>query len=324
VSKPTVRPGGSTLRCTRPGIAYCRQPARSCRPAGLRAQVRVRWPPGAAGHSYAGWSSTRGLIIDVTRMYGVKRQPAAPPWSARGQPGSSDFYNGLAAPRPTGCQGGSWPTVGIAAAHLGGGVVLHRGSRTGLRGGHRDNVVAEIVTGPKGQRSATCNSSQNSDLVLGLARRPGANFRRRHLLHLQLPIRPGNMYVISCPWPWSQPANGDLSMERHGTQLAPRRYLVRTCTWRRRKDGSVPYISAAAPFLLLLKRTGRSVCTVLQNAYDAQLSSLLRGKRRGRDHAEWNEHRIPLIGWLRGISNADKENAALIGRLSRRDLREKF
>src|SRR6266567_510348 len=53
------------------GVAYCRNPHDV---ATCLAFVRKFGVPVAArcgGHSYAGWSSTSGLIIDVTRMAGV-------------------------------------------------------------------------------------------------------------------------------------------------------------------------------------------------------------------------------------------------------------
>jgi len=83
LSGPLIRPGESGYATAkelfdprfdslRPaGIAYCRNPHDV---ATSLAFVRKYGIPVAArcgGHSYAGWSSTSGLIVDVTPMAGV-------------------------------------------------------------------------------------------------------------------------------------------------------------------------------------------------------------------------------------------------------------
>ena len=83
LSGPLIRPGESGYTTAKElfdprfdslhpaGIAYCRHPHDV---ATSLAFVRKYGLPVAArcgGHSYAGWSSTSGLIVDVTRMAGV-------------------------------------------------------------------------------------------------------------------------------------------------------------------------------------------------------------------------------------------------------------
>jgi len=77
------------------GIAYCRNPhdVSTC-----LAFVRKYGVPVAArsgGHSYAGWSSSSGLIVDVTRMAGVNVSGTTATVGAGTR--LVDFYNGLSA-----------------------------------------------------------------------------------------------------------------------------------------------------------------------------------------------------------------------------------
>src|SRR6185312_14803913 len=107
LSGPLVRPGESAYTVSKrlfdprfdslhpAGIAYCRNPHDV---ATCLAFVRKFGLPVAArcgGHSYAGWSSTSGLIIDVTRMSGVNVSGSTATVGAGTR--LIDFYNGLAA-----------------------------------------------------------------------------------------------------------------------------------------------------------------------------------------------------------------------------------
>ncbi len=122
------------------GVAYCDSPhdVSTC-----LAFVRKYGVPVAArcgGHSYAGWSSTSGLIVDVTRMAGVSVSGGTATVGAGTR--LVDFYNDLAA-RGRAVPGGSCPTVGIAGLALGGGV----GVVSRAYGLTSDNVTSmQIVT----------------------------------------------------------------------------------------------------------------------------------------------------------------------------------
>src|SRR5438552_404160 len=109
LSGPLVRPGQAAYTAAkrlfdprfdsiRPaGIAYCRNPHDV---ATCLAFVRKFGIPVAArcgGHSYAGWSSTSGLIIDVTRMSGVSVRRGTATGGAGTHP--IDLYHRLAAHR---------------------------------------------------------------------------------------------------------------------------------------------------------------------------------------------------------------------------------
>ena len=206
---PLVRPGESAYTVSKrlfdprfdslhpAGIAYCRNPHDV---ATCLAFVRKFGLPVAArcgGHSYAGWSSTSGLIIDVTRMSGVNVSGSTATVGAGTR--LIDFYNGLAA-HGRGVPGGSCPTVGIAGLTLGGGI----GVVARAYGVTSDNVQSLQIVTADGQ-VRTCNSSQNSDLYWACRGGGGGNFGvvtsftfRTHQV--------GQIVLFFLSWPWSQAA----------------------------------------------------------------------------------------------------------------------
>src|SRR6266702_3818613 len=179
------------------GIAYCRNPhdVSTC-----LAFVRKFGVPVAArcgGHSYAGWSSTSGLIIDVTRMSGVNVSGSTATVGAGTK--LIDFYSGLAA-HGRAVPGGSCPTVGIAGLTLGGGV----GVVSRAYGLTSDNVKSLQIVTADGQ-VRTCNSSQNSDLFWACRGGGGGNFGV--VTSFTFGTHPvGQIVLFFLSWPWSQAA----------------------------------------------------------------------------------------------------------------------
>ena len=181
------------------GIAYCRTPqdVSAClafvRRFGLPVAVR------SGGHSYGGWSSSTGLIVDVTQMNSLQVGDGG----ATVQVGTGtrliDFYSGLAA-HGLAVPGGSCPTVGIAGLTLGGGVgVLSR--QYGLTSDHLEAV--QIVTADGTVRD--CDAQRGSDLLWACRGGGGGNFGvatsftfRTHQL--------SQLVVFFLSWPWSQAA----------------------------------------------------------------------------------------------------------------------
>jgi FAD/FMN-containing dehydrogenase len=206
LSAPVVRPGDAGYATARhlfdprfdslhpAGVAYCASPEDV---AACLAFVRRHGLPVAArcgGHSYAGWSSTSGLIVDVTRMSGVSVSGGTAVVGAGTR--LIDFYSGLAA-YGRGVPGGSCPTVGIAGLTLGGGV----GVVSRAYGLTSDNVLAlEIVTADGQVR--TCGPGRNADLFWACRGGGGGNFGvvtsftfRTH------PV--GEIILFFLSWPWS-------------------------------------------------------------------------------------------------------------------------
>ena len=207
LSGPLIRPGESGFTTAGElfdprfdslhpaGIAYCRNPHDV---ATSLAFVRRYGLPVAArcgGHSYAGWSSTRGLIVDVTRMAGVSVSGGTATVGAGTR--LIDFYNGLAA-HGRAVPGGSCPTVGISGLTLGGGI----GVVARAYGLTCDNLRSlQIVTADGQVRTASARA--NSDLFWACRGGGGGNFGV--VTAFTFTTHPaGEIILFFLSWPWSQ------------------------------------------------------------------------------------------------------------------------
>ncbi|NUS02850.1 MAG: FAD-binding oxidoreductase [Nonomuraea sp.] len=105
-----IRPGG---------VAYCANPGDVSTCLAFARATGVAVTPRSGGHSYAGWSTGTGLVIDVSRMNAVSYA------NGRATVGAGakliDVYDRLAR-HGVSIPAGSCPTVGIAGLTLGGGI----------------------------------------------------------------------------------------------------------------------------------------------------------------------------------------------------------
>jgi FAD/FMN-containing dehydrogenase len=179
------------------GIAYCAIPADVSACLAFARRFGVPIAARSGGHSYGGWSTTSGLVIDVSRMSRVTVDAAT--GTARVGAGTHliDLYNELAA-HGRAVPGGSCPTVGVAGLALGGGVgVVGR-----LYGLTCDNVVAvQIVTADGVVREC----SQTSDPDLFWACRGGGGGSFGVVTEFTLRTHPApDLVLFFLHWPWSQ------------------------------------------------------------------------------------------------------------------------
>ena len=210
LSGPLIRPGEAGYTTAKElfdprfdslhpaGIAYCRNPHDV---ATSLAFVRKYGLPVAArcgGHSYAGWSSTSGLIVDVTRMAGAHVSGGTATVGAGTR--LIDFYNDLAA-HGRAVPGGSCPTVGISGLTLGGGI----GVVARAYGLTCDNVTSmQIVTADGQIRTASAHT--NSDLFWACRGGGGGNFGV--VTSFTFATHPaGDICLFFLGWPWSQAAS---------------------------------------------------------------------------------------------------------------------
>ena len=180
------------------GIAYCASPRDV---SACLAFVRKFGLPVAArsgGHSYAGWSSTTGLMVDVTAMNSFQVGTGQ---TVRVGTGLHliDLYNRLAA-HGLAVPGGSCPTVGVAGLTLGGGVGV-LGRAYGLTSDALQEV--QIVTADGTVR--TCNASTNSDLFWACRGGGGGNFGIATAFTFRT-HRLSRLVLFFLSWPWSQAA----------------------------------------------------------------------------------------------------------------------
>lgn len=181
------------------GIAYCTSPKdiQTCLTFVRKFNVPVTARSG--GHSYAGYSTTTGLVLDVTRMNTVTFDGRTGNATVGSGAKLIDVYAALAQHNRV-IPAGSCPTVGVAGLTLGGGVGV-LGRKFGLT---CDNLLsAQIVTADG--RLLTCDANQNSDLFWGLQGGGGGNFGvvtsftfRTHEVN--------TLSIFTLGWSWSDAA----------------------------------------------------------------------------------------------------------------------
>ncbi len=130
----------------------------------------VRLAGRAGGHSYAGYSSTRGLLVDVNGMTRVEVDPRAGTALVVGGARNQDLAGALQ-PVDMTVSGGRCPGVGIAGLTLGGGFGFSA-RRLGLTA---DALVeTEVVTADG--KVLTCNEREHPDLFWACRGGGGGNF----------------------------------------------------------------------------------------------------------------------------------------------------
>jgi FAD/FMN-containing dehydrogenase len=129
---------------------------------------KVRIAARSGGHSYAGYSTTTGVIVDLAHLGGVKlvgTRAVVGPGARLGHVVSSLAAHGRAIPA------GSCPSVGIGGLTLGGGY----GFAARAWGLTSDNVVAARVVTADGKALAV-DAAHHSDLFWALRGGGGGNF----------------------------------------------------------------------------------------------------------------------------------------------------
>jgi len=176
VSGPVFVPADSSALVYNERYAHV-HPLAVVRPRGPNdVQAVVRWGrrrgvrviPRSGGHSYAGWSTGAGLVIDVSQMSAISVGSGSVTVGAGAR--LIDVYDAVAR-AGAGIAAGSCPTVGITGLTLGGGVgVLTRA--WGLTSDQLTNV--DIVTADGELRH--CDANSEPDLFWALRGGGGGNF----------------------------------------------------------------------------------------------------------------------------------------------------
>ncbi len=157
----------------------------------------VKFAARSGGHSYAGWSSSTGLIIDVENLRGVQVSGSTANVGAGTR--LIDFYSGLAA-HGRAVPGGSCPTVGIAGLTLGGGV----GVMARAYGLTCDKLASLNIITANG-KALTASPSEHSDLYWACRGGGGGNFGVVTWLQYHTVPAPSPV-VFFLSWPWSKAA----------------------------------------------------------------------------------------------------------------------
>jgi FAD/FMN-containing dehydrogenase len=177
------------------GIAFCESLRDVERTVRWARRHKVRIVPRSGGHSYGGYSTTSGVVVDVSRLDKVSvdaRNRAAIGAGTR----LIDVYDRLWQRRLT-VPAGTCPTVGIAGLTLGGGVGLSA-RKFGLT---CDNLLETTVVLASGQ-AVVCNAREHADLYWALRGGGGGNFGI--VTRLVFRTHPVNQVATySLEWPWS-------------------------------------------------------------------------------------------------------------------------
>lgn len=162
-------------------------------------KFKIPFAARSGGHSYAGWSGTSGLIIDVQNFKTVAVSGSTAVVGAGTR--LIDFYNGLAA-KNRAVPGGSCPTVGIAGLTLGGGI----GVTARAYGLTCDSLESlQIVTANGAVLTATADPHHNSDLFWACKGGGGGNFGVVTSFTFRTVPAPRPV-LFSLSWPWSRAA----------------------------------------------------------------------------------------------------------------------
>ncbi|MBO3745028.1 FAD-binding oxidoreductase [Streptosporangiaceae bacterium NEAU-GS5] len=151
----------------------------------------------SGGHSYAGWSTGTGLVVDVSRMSGVTYK------SGRATVGAGarlvDVYAKLAA-HGVSIPAGSCPTVGVAGLTLGGGIgVVSR------KYGLTCDTLASLQVVTADGKLLTCSPTQHADLYWASRGGGGGNFGVATSFTFRThPTQ--NVTVFFLHWPWARAA----------------------------------------------------------------------------------------------------------------------
>ncbi len=177
-------------------VVFCESLADVQRTVRWARKHQVRIVPRSGGHSYGGYSTTSGVIVDVSRLNRVSLD-------ARGRAAVGagtrliDVYDQLFRHGRT-IPAGTCPTVGIAGLTLGGGIGL-AARKFGLT---CDNLLEATVVLADGS-AVVCNRRQHPDLYWALRGGGGGNFGIvTRLVFRTYPVDRVVTYALE--WPWSE------------------------------------------------------------------------------------------------------------------------
>lgn len=176
------------------GIAYCTEPADVAACVTFARSHDVALAVRSGGHSFGGWSSGPGLVVDTTRMSTVTVNDDSTATVGAGAR-LIDVYAGLAAQGRM-IPAGSCPTVGIAGLTMGGGVGV-LGRKYGLT---CDNLTgAQVVLADSS--TISCNAREHEDLFWALRGGGGGNFGAVTSFTFTTHPAPDLVHA-SLEWPW--------------------------------------------------------------------------------------------------------------------------
>jgi FAD/FMN-containing dehydrogenase len=177
-------------------VAFCESAADVQKAVRWSRKHDVRIAARSGGHSYGGYSTGSGLVIDVSRLNRITVSPASRTATIGAGARLIDVYARLWADGMT-IPAGTCPTVGIAGLALGGGVG-YSSRKLGLT---CDNVRALRVVTASGA-ILSCEARRHADLLWASRGGGGGSFGIATSFTFRVhPVSNVTTYVIE--WPWS-------------------------------------------------------------------------------------------------------------------------
>jgi FAD binding domain/Berberine and berberine like len=176
-------------------IAFCESLSDVQKTVRWARRHNVRIVPRSGGHSYGGYSTTSGVIVDVSRLHAVS--VAANGRAAAGAGGHLLDIDTALANRGRMIPAGTCPTVGIAGLAQGGGIGLS-GRKFGLTCDHVLEATVVLADGS----AVVASANEHPDLYWALRGGGGGNFGivTRFVFRTH-PV--SNVSTYSMEWPWS-------------------------------------------------------------------------------------------------------------------------
>ena len=223
-------------------VAYCASPADVAAAIGFARANGLELRARNGRHSYAGYSTCEGLIIDVTDMDAV--EVSADASTARVGAGALliDVYSALAA-RGVAIPSGTCASIGITGVALGGG----QGELSRAFGMTSDNLLeVELVTAD-GQ-VLVANAAQHPDLLWACQGGGGGNFGIVTRLTFRThPITGVTTFSVS--WPWTQAAEAFDAWQRWLPTLPDEVFSGMALLTQAGGPGAAPFAGAAGTFI---------------------------------------------------------------------------
>jgi FAD/FMN-containing dehydrogenase len=217
-------------------IAFCanttdvQKAVRWARKHGVRIAAR------SGGHSYGGYSTISGLVIDVSRMHGIAANAASRTATIGAGARLIDVYTALWRHRLT-IPGGSCPTVGIAGLALGGGI----GFSSRKLGLTCDSMRGLRIVTADGQ-ALNASARRNGDLFWACRGGGGGNFGIATSFSFRLhPV--GNVATFAIDWPWADALEAVAAWQRFAPRAPDGLFSVLSLS-----DSDRPRVGSAGQF----------------------------------------------------------------------------
>ena len=177
------------------GIAYCASASDVARCVAFASAHRVGLAARSGGHSYGGYSSSPGLVVDVSALSSVSVDEGATTATVGAGARLIDVYDTLAGHGLL-LPSGSCPTIGIAGITLGGGIGVFA-RRYGLTSDHVTSL--RLVTSDAVE--VTASADEHADLLWASRGGGGGNFGIATEFTFSLhPIPEVTLFTLQYPW----------------------------------------------------------------------------------------------------------------------------